>query len=107
VTVEGIFFDTGKSVVKPESKPALDEVEKLLKSNPALELWVVGHTDSVGSVDDNMRLAEARAKAVTAELVNVYGIDAARLHGYGVGPLAPVAGNDAEDGRARNRRVEL
>ncbi len=107
VAVYGIFFDTGKSVVKPESKPAIDEVAKLLKGDPALKLWVVGHTDWVGKVDDNMRLAQARAEAVAAELAGAHGIAASRLKGYGVGPLAPVAGNDDEAGRAKNRRVDL
>ncbi|MCM2326999.1 MAG: OmpA family protein [Lysobacter sp.] len=107
VAVYGIFFDTGKSVVKPESKPALDEVAKLLKADPALKLWVVGHTDWVGQVSDNMRLAQARAEAVASELVSAHGIAASRLKGYGVGPLAPVAGNDDEAGRAKNRRVDL
>lgn len=107
VAVYGIHFDTGKAVVKPESKAALDEVAKLLRSDAGLRLWVVGHTDSVGKVDDNMRLAQARAEAVAAELVSAHGIAAARLKGYGVGPLAPIAGNEAEDGRAKNRRVEL
>jgi len=107
VAVYGIFFDTGKAVVKPESKPALDEVAKLLKADPALKLWVVGHTDWVGKVDDNMRLAQARGEAVASELAGAYGISAARLKGYGVGPLAPVAGNDDEAGRAKNRRVDL
>ena len=107
VAVQGIYFDTGKSIVKPESKPALEEVAKLLRGDPALRLWVVGHTDSVGKVDDNQRLAQARAEAVTAELVAAHGVASARLKGYGVGPLAPVAGNDSEEGRAKNRRVEL
>jgi OmpA-OmpF porin, OOP family len=107
VAVYGIFFDTGKSVVKPESKPALDEVAKLLQSDAKLRLWVVGHTDSVGSVDDNMRLAQARAEAVASELAKSYGVPAARLKGYGVGPLAPVAGNEDDAGRAKNRRVDL
>jgi outer membrane protein OmpA-like peptidoglycan-associated protein len=107
VAVYGIFFDTGKAVVKPESKAALDEVAKLLKGDPALKLWVVGHTDWVGQVSDNMRLAQARAEAVASELVSAYGINASRLKGYGVGPLAPVAGNDDEAGRAKNRRVDL
>lgn len=107
VAVYDIHFDTGKAVVKPESKAALDEVAKLLKGDPGLKLWVVGHTDSVGTVEDNMRLAQARGEAVAAELVKTYGIAAGRLKGYGVGPLAPVAGNDDEAGRAKNRRVDL
>ncbi|MBK8595465.1 MAG: OmpA family protein [Holophagales bacterium] len=107
VAVEGIFFDTAKAVVKPESAPALQEVARLLKDDPSLKLWVVGHTDSVGAVDANMKLSQARAEAVVAALTTAHGIAAARLKGYGVGPLAPVASNDAEDGRAKNRRVEL
>jgi outer membrane protein OmpA-like peptidoglycan-associated protein len=107
IALYGIHFDTGKAVVKPESKPALEEVAKLLRSDPALKLWVVGHTDSVGSVADNMRLAQARGEAVAAELAGAYGVAPSRLQGYGVGPLAPVSGNDSDEGRAKNRRVEL
>ncbi len=107
IAVEGIYFDTGKAIVKPESTPALQEVTKLLAADASLKLWVVGHTDSVGQVDANMRLSQARAEAVVTALTTAHGIAAARLKGYGVGPLAPVASNDAEDGRAKNRRVEL
>ncbi len=107
IAVEGIYFDTGKAIVKPESTPALQEVAKLLAADPALKLWVVGHTDSVGQIDANMALAKARAEAVAAALVSAHGVAAGRLKGYGVGPLAPVASNDGEDGRAKNRRVEL
>jgi OmpA-OmpF porin, OOP family len=107
VAVYGITFDTNKSVVKPESKPALDEIAKLLKQDPALKLEVVGHTDMVGSLDANMALSRARAEAVVQVLVVQYGIAATRLAGHGVGPLAPVASNDTDEGRAKNRRVEL
>lgn len=107
VAMEGIYFDTGKAIVKPESTPALQEVAKLLASDPSLKLWVVGHTDSVGAVDANMKLSQARAEAVAAALATTHGVSAARLKGYGVGPLAPVASNDSEAGRAKNRRVEL
>jgi len=107
VEVPGIFFDFNKSDVKPESKPALDEVAKMLKANASMKVWVVGHTDSVGTIDANMKLSETRAAAVAKALVANYGISAARLKGYGVGPLSPVASNDSEEGRAKNRRVEL
>jgi len=107
VAVYGIYFDTGKADVKPESTPALQEVAKLLAAEPALKLWVVGHTDSVGGVDGNMKLAEARAQAVVNTLVKAHAVAPGRLKGYGVGPLAPVASNDGEEGRAKNRRVEL
>ena len=107
VEVPGIFFDTGKSELKAESDAALAEIAKLLKADPALKVYVVGHTDNVSSLDLNTRLSQARADAVVQALVGRHGIAAARLVGRGVGPLAPVASNDAEDGRARNRRVEL
>jgi outer membrane protein OmpA-like peptidoglycan-associated protein len=107
VAVYGINFDTNKALVRPDSKPALDEIAKLLKADPALELKVVGHTDMVGTVEANMALSQARAEAVVQALVGQYGVAAARLKGYGVGPLAPVASNDNDEGRAKNRRVEL
>jgi OOP family OmpA-OmpF porin len=107
VSVPGIYFDTAKAELKPESAPALQEVAKLLSGDPTLKLWVVGHTDAVGQIDDNMRLSQARAEAVVKALVTTHGIAAARLKGYGVGPLAPIASNATEDGRAQNRRVEL
>lgn len=107
VAVYGIFFDTNKADVKPESKPALEEIAKLLKAEPALELRVVGHTDSVGQLEANLKLSLARAEAVMKALVKDYGIDAKRLSAHGVASLAPVASNDTDEGRAKNRRVEL
>jgi len=107
VAVYGIYFDTGKADLKPESEPALKEVAALLAGDPALELWIVGHTDTVGQVDANMTLSQARAEAVVKALVTRHAVAAARLTAYGVGPLAPVASNANEEGRAKNRRVEL
>lgn len=106
VSVYGIYFDTDKADIKPESKPALDEIAKLLKSRADLKLFVVGHTDITGALAHNRLLSEARARAVV-KLVGDYKIDAARLEWYGVGPLAPTAPNASDDGRAKNRRVEL
>jgi OmpA-OmpF porin, OOP family len=105
--VYGIYFDTDKAVLKPESKAALEEITKLLKQDASLALFVVGHTDSSGEIGHNMQLSEARAKAVVASLTATYGIAASRLSAYGVGPLSPVAPNDTDAGKARNRRVEL
>ena len=107
VEVPGIYFDTGKAELKPESDAAVAEVASLLKADPSLKVYVVGHTDNTASLDVNSRLSQARAEAVVQALVGKHGIAAARLIGRGVGPLAPVASNDAEDGRAKNRRVEL
>lgn len=107
VEVPGIFFDTGKSILKPESDAAVAEIAKLLIAETALKVYVVGHTDNVASLDLNMKLSQARADAVVQALVAKHGIAAARLTGMGVGPLCPVASNDTEEGRAKNRRVEL
>lgn len=105
--VYGIFFDTGKADVKPESDDALKEIAKLLQQSAQLKLLVVGHTDSVGSLASNMDLSKRRAEAVVQVLATKYGIAAARLTAQGAGPLAPVASNKSEEGRAKNRRVEL
>lgn len=107
VAVYGIHFDTGKALVKPDSKPALEEIAKLLKEETGLKIYVVGHTDSVGTFDSNMKLSMARAEAVVDVLVKKYGIDSGRLKAHGVGPLVPASTNRSEDGRAVNRRVEL
>jgi len=89
------------------SPATLGEIGKLLKANPALKLYVVGHTDAVGAVAYNKDLSEKRAAAVVQYLVRQHGIAADRLVPAGVGPLAPVATNATEEGRAKNRRVEL
>jgi len=107
VAVYGIYFDTGKADVKPESAPTLQEIAKLLKNDPGLQVYVVGHTDNVGQLDFNMKPSMARAQAVVATLASQYGLDAARMKPQGVGPLAPVASNEDEQGRAKNRRSEL
>lgn len=103
----GIYFDTGKAEVKPESKQALEQIAKLLKSDAGLKLYVVGHTDNTGIFDANIKLSQDRAAAVVNALVSSYGIPASRLKACGDGPTAPVASNDTEEGRALNRRVEL
>jgi OmpA-OmpF porin, OOP family len=105
--VYGVYFDTGKAEVKPNSDPTLSEIAKLMKANPSMKLHVVGHTDNVGTLPANMTLSKQRADAVVAALVTKYQIVAARLDAAGVGSLAPVATNRTEDGRAKNRRVEL
>jgi OOP family OmpA-OmpF porin len=107
VAIYGIYFDSNKAEVKPESDPSLKEIAKLLSQDAKLKLYVVGHTDNVGGLDYNMKLSQARAEAVVKVLTAKYRVDTNRLKPYGVGPLAPVASNKAEDGRAKNRRVEL
>jgi len=107
VAVYGIYFDTDKAVIKPESEPALVEMAKLLKSTPGLNVFIVGHTDSTGVFEHNMKLSQDRATSVVNALVTKHGIAAARLRPMGVASLAPVASNKTEEGKAKNRRVEL
>ncbi len=107
VSVYGIYFDTGKSEIKPESDAAISEIATLLKKNSGLKLHVVGHTDSVGSFDSNIKLSRDRADAVVKALTGKQGIAAGRLKSHGVASLSPVTSNDSEDGKAKNRRVEL
>ena len=107
VAIYGIYFDTGKTDIKPESDAAIAEIAKLLKNNNALQVYVVGHTDNVGSFDANMKLSKDRAVAVTNSLISNYGIASSRLKAYGVSSLNPVASNKTEEGKAKNRRVEL
>jgi outer membrane protein OmpA-like peptidoglycan-associated protein len=107
VAVYGIYFDSGKSLIKSESAQAIAEIAKLLKGQPALKLFVVGHTDSQGGVDSNIALSQARAEAVLKALVGEHGIAPARLRSFGCGQFSPLASNDSDAGRAKNRRVEL
>lgn len=107
VVIYGIYFDTGKADVKPESELVLKEIAKLLQQNSKLKLYIVGHTDNVGDLTYNMKLSQNRADAVVKTLVSKYGVDTKQLKAYGVGFLAPVASNKTEEGRAKNRRVEL
>ena len=107
VAIYGIYFDFNKSDVKPESEPALSEIARLLTGTPNLKVFIVGHTDNVGGVDYNMKLSQARADAVVKALTTKYKVNPQSLKAYGVGQLAPVAPNKTEDGRAKNRRVEL
>ncbi|WP_157632744.1 OmpA family protein [Hoeflea sp. 108] len=107
ISLYGIFFDTDKADIKPESEPTLKEIAKLLGDNPALAVAVVGHTDNQGKFDYNIDLSNRRAAAVKSVLVSQYGIDAGRLTAAGAGMMAPVATNDNDEGRAKNRRVAL
>lgn len=107
IAVYGIYFDSGKAAIKPESAQAIAEIAKLLNGEPGLNLYVVGHTDNQGSVESNLTLSQQRAEAILQALVRDHGIAAGRLRAFGCGLFAPVASNETEDGRAKNRRVEL
>ena len=101
-----INFDFGKSVIRDESNPIIEQIVQMMKSNPDLKIGVEGHTDNVGSPASNKILSEARAKSVVSAIVG-QGISADRLTPAGYGQDKPIADNNTEEGRAKNRRVEL
>ena len=101
-----ILFDTAKTEIKPESLPMIAEIATMMRENPDMRLRIEGHTDSVGTPENNLLLSEGRARAVRDALI-VRGIAADRLASVGYGQEKPLADNAAEPGRAKNRRVEL
>jgi len=101
-----INFDTGKSAIKPESKPIIEQIVQMMKENPALAVRVEGHTDNVGSREANKKLSDERAKSVLTAIA-AQGIDVKRLTSAGYGQDKPIADNNTEEGRTKNRRVEL
>jgi OmpA-OmpF porin, OOP family len=107
IALYGIYFDTDRAEVKPESRPTLEQIAKLLTAQVGLSVFIVGHTDNQGPFAYNLDLSRRRAEAIAAELVKNYGIGAPRLRTAGVGLLAPAGSNATEAGRALNRRVEL
>lgn len=107
IALYGILFDHNSAKLRPESKKTLAEVAKLLKSQPKLKLFVVGHTDNQGGLDYNRKLSGQRAASVVRYLTKTSGIAKARLAAHGLGFLAPVATNRTEAGKQKNRRVEL
>lgn len=106
INLYGILFDLDKDQIRPESQPTLDEIAKLMRGNPPLKLSVVGHTDAQGDAAHNDDLSKRRAVAVIGALVKA-GVDPRRFTTRGAGAAEPVAPNDSEAGRAKNRRVEL
>ena len=107
IALYGVYFDTGRADIKPESKPQLDEMAKLLAADRAIKVYIVGHTDNQGSVDANVALSQRRADAIAQALERDYKVDPKRIATKGLASYAPVASNDNDAGRAKNRRVEL
>ncbi len=101
-----INFETGKADIKPESQTIVDQIAEMLKVNASLNVSIEGHTDNVGSAASNKTLSENRAKSVMNAILGK-GIDKSRLSAKGWGQEKPVGDNKTEDGRARNRRVEI
>jgi len=104
--IEGIFFDTGKSTIKPKSKPQLDAAVEVLKKHPSVRVEISGHTDSTGSREFNLELSRRRAEAVEDYLVT-HGVEATRVETRGAGPDEPIADNKTKTGKAKNRRIEF
>ncbi|HKR58707.1 MAG TPA: OmpA family protein [Pyrinomonadaceae bacterium] len=101
-----IHFETGKAEILPESRPIIEDIVALLKKRPNLRIGVEGHTDSTGNPADNKTLSNSRAKAVVTAIASA-GISSNRLDSVGYGQERPIADNRTEEGRAKNRRVEL
>ena len=102
----GITFDVGKSTIKPESMGEINRIVQLMTENPDLKFSVEGHTDSTGNAASNQTLSEARSQAIVAKLVEL-GIAQDRLTAVGKGQNSPIADNNTDEGRAKNRRVEF
>ncbi len=107
IALKGIYFETGKAVLSKRSAAALKNISTYLNSHRDKKFFIVGHTDNTGDFELNMALSKERAKAVIKELVSNYGVDPGQLKAYGVANLSPVSTNLNEEGRARNRRVEI
>ena len=107
IALYGLYFDTGKALIKPESKPQLAEMAALMQKDAALKVYIVGHTDNQGTAASNVTLSLQRADAVVKALVSEHKISAARLAAKGVASFSPIASNDNDAGKAKNRRVEL
>ena len=101
-----INFDKDKAAIRPDGRPAVDEIAKLLEKDPSLKLTIEGHTDNVGDPAHNKALSQQRADAVMGSLL-AGGISKDRLNAVGLGDAKPVADNQDDTGRAKNRRVEL
>lgn len=106
IALRNIFFNTASYELLPASNTELEKLVKLLRANPTLRIELGGHTDNVGNDDANLKLSEQRAQAVR-DFVVKQGIDGARITARGYGESRPVAPNDAEEGRALNRRTEV
>lgn len=107
VSTNGILFDVGSANIQPQSMGIILQISQVLKQETAMKLNIVGHTDSDGSDENNLKLSKERAEAVKKALTSVYGISADRLASEGKGESEPVGDNGSTEGKAQNRRVEF
>ena len=107
IALYGIQFDFNKADIKPESTESLTEIGKFLTSNPTVKIIITGHTDSVGDFEFNRSLSEKRASSVLDYLASKYQVSKDRLLSFGASFSSPIASNTTEEGKAKNRRVEI
>lgn len=107
IAIYGIHFETGQSVIKAQSKETLNTIAGYLNNNPDKSFYIVGHTDNTGDFSANKTLSEERAKSVMNELTTNYNVSAEQLEAYGVSSLSPISSNSTDEGKAKNRRVEI
>ena len=107
IAIYDIYFETGKSEIKGESYDALNTIAEFLKAHTDKQYFVVGHTDNVGDFEANITLSNERANAVVKSLIVDHSVNKEQLKPYGVGPVAPVSSNSTDEGKAKNRRVEI
>ncbi|MDX1556189.1 MAG: OmpA family protein, partial [Xanthomonadales bacterium] len=106
VTLGDVLFESGRTDLVPEAFSSIEEVVDLLQGEPEKNIRIEGHTDSTGSTETNLRLSQQRADAVLTALVDL-GVDPGRITAIGMGEDFPIASNDTEQGRSRNRRVDV
>ncbi len=107
IELKNIFFDRKQATLRPESTTELQQLVNLLKDNPTMKIEVSGHTDAMGKDADNQQLSDDRARAVKEYVVTIGGVDSGRITARGYGETRPLATNDTDEGRAKNRRVEF
>lgn len=107
ISTNGILFDSGSAIIQPQSLGIVRQISQVLMQDDSIKLNIIGHTDSDGSDEANLKLSKDRAAAVKEALVNIYNISADRLTTDGKGETQPVGDNGTADGKAQNRRVEF
>ena len=107
ISTNGILFDSGSSKIQPQSYGIIRQISQVLQQDATIKLKIVGHTDSDGTDDSNLKLSKSRAEAVRQALIEVYKIDSSRLTSEGKGESEPVEDNKTTEGKAQNRRVEF
>ena len=106
-STQGIYFDQGSDVIKPESGPTLQQIAQLLSDHPNLKIIIEGHTDNQGDAEENQKLSEVRAAAVKQKVVDAFGADGSRIETVGFGSSKPAVPNKSATSMAQNRRVTL